>query len=82
MLFRTLPVDAPSHWAPEAQRAGPDRGGLVSGPQLRLDPFPRPSQPGELQQWAGILSEQTGQRAVCQRAGASTQRCTETHRTR
>lgn len=81
VFFRTLPVDAPSHWAPEAQRAGPDRGGLVSGPQLRLDPLPRPSQPGELQQRAGILSEQTGQRAVCQRAGASTQRCTNTQNT-
>lgn len=81
VFFRTLPVDAPPHWAPEAQRAGPDRGGLVSGPQLRLDPLPRPSQPGELQQRAGLLSEQTGQRAVCQRAGASTQRCTDTRNT-
>lgn len=37
---RALPVDVAVDRAAEAQCAGPDRGGLVSGSQLRLDSFP------------------------------------------
>lgn len=78
---RTLPVDVPPDRAAEAQCAGPDRRRLIPGTQLRLDPFPRPSQPGELQQWISILPEQTGERAVRQRAGTQTPRYRNTHRT-
>ncbi|KAG7274659.1 hypothetical protein CRUP_004583, partial [Coryphaenoides rupestris] len=70
----SLPVDLPADWPAEAQRSGAGGGRVVGGPQLRLDPLPRPAQPGQLQQRPGLLPEQASQRAVHPRASAQTQR--------